>query len=82
MRDMLSALLARLQADGPRDRGLKRQVSVVTRVKPDGQAKVGDADMLQMLTRTTDQGTWAVLQIRQAFHDRRRIDLEIFGIGP
>ena len=62
----VNAFLLGLQADRPGDRGFQHQIAIVARVVADGQAEIGNADMLDRGLSAHDQAGGAVLQIGQA----------------
>ena len=62
----VNALFARSQTDRARHRCLECKITSVTGVELDGQAKIGNTDMLNLALRASDQRTGSVLQIRQS----------------
>ena len=62
----VDALLACVQADGARHRGLERQIAIVTGMIADRQAEIRNPHMLQLLPRPANERGRAVLQIGKA----------------
>ena len=59
----VDALLSRVEAHRACDRGLKSDIRSILGMELDGQPKVGNADMLQLLVRTPDERCGTVLKI-------------------
>ena len=61
----VDAFLVSIKAHGSGHGGFQRQIAVVTGVKADRQAEIGNADVLDLLARTTDQAGRPVLKVWQ-----------------